>query len=245
MTSPLAVAEQLHLDVPRPVEIALEIDRIVAEPGLRLGLRQRQQLGQLGGVARQLHAAPAAAGRRLQQHRIADRARRRLGLADVAHRLGRAGHDRDAEPPGLALARTLSPISRICSGDGPMKVKPCSSTAAAKSAFSERKPRPGWIASAPVIARRRQDGRDIQIAVAGGGRPDADGLVGEPHMHRMRIGGRMHRDGLDPHFVAGAVDAQRDLAAIGDQHLFEHGRACRPITRSASAARRIRPARRP
>ena len=40
----LAVAEDLHLDMPRPVEIALEIDRIVAERGLRLGLRQRQQL---------------------------------------------------------------------------------------------------------------------------------------------------------------------------------------------------------
>ncbi len=39
-----AVAEQLHLDMPRPVEIAFEIDRIVAERGLRLGLRQRQHV---------------------------------------------------------------------------------------------------------------------------------------------------------------------------------------------------------
>ena len=33
----------------------------------------------------------------------------------------------------------------------------------------------------------------------------------------------MHRDGLDPHLAAGALDAQRDLAAIGDQDFFEHG----------------------
>ena len=33
----------------------------------------------------------------------------------------------------------------------------------------------------------------------------------------------MHRDGLDAHLAAGAQDAQRDLAAIGDQDLVEHG----------------------
>jgi hypothetical protein len=50
-----------------------------------------------------------------------------------------------------SLAATLLPISRMCSADGPMNVKPCSSTAAAKSASSAKKPSPGWIASAPVI----------------------------------------------------------------------------------------------
>jgi hypothetical protein len=28
---------------------------------------------------------------------------------------------------------------------------------------------------------------------------------------------------VDPHLAARAVDAQRDLAAIGDQYLVEHG----------------------
>ena len=50
-----------------------------------------------------------------------------------------------------SLACTLSPISDRCSGVGPMKVKPCSSTIEANSAFSDRKPMPGWIASAPVM----------------------------------------------------------------------------------------------
>ena len=31
----------------------------------------------------------------------------------------------------------------------------------------------------------------------------------------------MDRDGLDAHLVAGAVDSERDLAAIGDQQLFD------------------------
>jgi hypothetical protein len=38
------------------------------------------------------------------------------------------------------LALTLSPISRIVSGRGPMKTKPLRSTFSAKSAFSERNP---------------------------------------------------------------------------------------------------------
>ena len=38
------------------------------------------------------------------------------------------------------LAATLSPMTRIASGVGPMKVKPLRSTRSAKSAFSERKP---------------------------------------------------------------------------------------------------------
>ena len=43
-------------------------------------------------------------------------------------------------------------------------------------------------------------------------------------MHRVGIGGRVHRDRLDAHLVAGAVDAQRDLAAVGDQQLLDrHG----------------------
>jgi hypothetical protein len=32
----------------------------------------------------------------------------------------------------------------------------------------------------------------------------------------------MHGDGADAHLAAGAMDAKRDLAAIGYQDLFEH-----------------------
>ena len=68
--------------------------------------------------------------------------------------------------------------------------------------------------------RRRNDRRDVQIAVLGRRRTDADRLVGQAHMHGVGVGGRMNRDRPDAHFMAGAVDAERDLAAIGDQQLF-------------------------
>ena len=37
--------------------------------------------------------------------------------------------------------------------------------------------------------RRGEDRRDIQIAVAGGRRSDANALVGKPDMHRGGVGG--------------------------------------------------------
>ncbi len=64
--------------------------------------------------------------------------------------------------------------------------------------------------------------RDVEIAVARRRRADAHALVGEPHMHGVGVGGRMHRDGRDAELLAGAQHAQRDLAAIGDQDFVEH-----------------------
>ena len=64
--------------------------------------------------------------------------------------------------------------------------------------------------------------RNVEIAVLGGRRADAHALVGEPHMHGVGVGGRMHRDGRDAELLAGAQHAERDLAAIGDQDLVEH-----------------------
>ena len=48
------------------------------------------------------------------------------------------------------LAASFRPMARIALALGPMKVSPAASTASTKSGFSERKPKPGWIASAPV-----------------------------------------------------------------------------------------------
>jgi hypothetical protein len=43
----------------------------------------------------------------------------------------------------------LSPITSIASGGGPIHVTPSAMMARAKSVFSEKKPYPGWTASAP------------------------------------------------------------------------------------------------
>src|SRR6185295_16410995 len=65
-------------------------------------------------------------------------------------------------------------------------------------------------------------GRDVEIAVAGGRRTDAHALVGEPHMHGVGVGGRVDGDGRDAEFLGGAQNPQRDLAPIGDEDFVEH-----------------------
>jgi hypothetical protein len=51
-----------------------------------------------------------------------------------------------------ARAATLLPMSFSIWERGPMKRRPSFSTSSANPAFSERKPYPGWMASAPVTS---------------------------------------------------------------------------------------------
>jgi hypothetical protein len=54
-------------------------------------------------------------------------------------------------------------------------------------------------------------------------RPDGHGFVREQHVQRLAIRLGVHRTRLDPHLAQGADDADRDLAAVRDEHLVEHG----------------------
>src|SRR5687768_10846749 len=68
------VTEDLDLDVPRALEVLLEIDRRVAERTLRFAAGGLVLVLQLAGVPADAHAATAAAGRGLEDDRVADRA---------------------------------------------------------------------------------------------------------------------------------------------------------------------------
>ena len=67
-----------------------------------------------------------------------------------------------------------------------------------------------------------EQARDVEIAFGGRRRADADALVGQAHVHGIGVGGGMHGDRGDAELLAGALDAQRDLAPVGDQDLVEH-----------------------
>ena len=122
----------------------------------------------------------------------------------------------------MRLASILSPIMRMCSARGPMKW-----TLWSLEDFGEAR-----VLGQEAVARMHrvragdlaggEQRRDVEIAVARRRRADAHALVGEPHMHRVGVGGRMHRDGRDAELLAGAQHPERDLAAIGDQDLVEH-----------------------
>src|SRR5579871_2192454 len=69
---PVMVAEDLELDVPRRLDVLLDVDVGHAEGRLGFALRRLHRVRQLARRADDAHAAPAAAGRRLDDDRVAD-----------------------------------------------------------------------------------------------------------------------------------------------------------------------------
>lgn len=72
------------------------------------------------------------------------------------------------------------------------------------------------------LERCAQDRVFIQVAVRGIGAADADGVVGQLDVKCILVCFREDGNGLDVELFAGADDAHRNLAAIGDQNAFEH-----------------------
>ena len=136
----LRVREYLHLDVPRRREIALEEQPIVAEGGAREALRRFDRGRHLARRVHDLHALAAAAGARLDDQREADSLG--LGLQPLERLLARRG---SPEPPArptaaiAALEALFEPMARIAAAGGPTNIKPASTQACAKSAFSDKK----------------------------------------------------------------------------------------------------------
>ena len=105
------VGEHLHLDVPRPHQPALEIDRGVAKRGSGLGTRRAHRARQLVAAVDDTHALAAAARHRLDHQRIADpsAAPAIVGVGHVGReRLFGAGHD------GHARAHRHARAPRSC-----------------------------------------------------------------------------------------------------------------------------------
>ena len=67
-----------------------------------------------------------------------------------------------------------------------------------------------------------EDARFLQVAFRRGRRADADAFVSKAHGHGITVGLRVHDHRRDAHFLAGAVDAQGNLAAIGDKDFLDH-----------------------
>ena len=142
----------------------------------------------------------------------------------------------------MRLASILSPIRRMCSG-----LRADEGDAVLVENVGEAR-----VLGEEAVARMHrvgagdfaggEQGGHVEVGFARRRRPDADALVGELDVHRLPVGGRIDRDGGDAELLGRAQDAQRDLAAVGDQDFVEH--AERLLTAGevrARAAERRRP----
>ena len=136
------VGEDLHLDVARVGQVALDVDRRVGEELLALARRALERLLELVLAQRDPEALAAAAARGLDRDRVAD-----LGLRSACAR--RRPSSTGSVVPGTigtpaacmsSRARVLEPIASIALAGGPMKTIPASSQARANGAFSARNP---------------------------------------------------------------------------------------------------------
>ena len=219
-----AIADNLHLDMAHARQIALDIERVVAERRLRLGLAALPCGVQFLRCADDAHAAPASAGDRLDHDGAAgaklvkegrDLIARRGGVVAVRH--GNATGARQCAGLGLVTKQVEGFRGRTDEGD----------------AFRRRRAREGGALGEEAVAgmhgvaagarRGLQQRIDRQI-----GRRALSGELAKLLRRRGMRGGavvrRRHRNGGDTEFGGGAGDPQRDFPAVGDQNLLErHG----------------------
>ena len=69
---------------------------------------------------------------------------------------------------------------------------------------------------------RVEDRLNREITAGSGRRTDADCAIRERHVQRTGVGVRIHGHRLDAQLAARTDDADRDLAAIGNQQTTEH-----------------------
>ncbi len=230
----------------------LEVDRRITECFLRLGCRARERAGELRLACDDPHPLATATGHCFHHHRKPDLAGEREGRRSVCRRRGSAGNDGDAgrchPTPCLGLVAHGTDRGRWRADPDQSGALDCLGE---HRAFRE-KAVTGMYRVGPGPCSRVEQAIDRQVALGGRRRADGHGLVGRPHVGRRAIGRGVDGDGLESLFMAGADDAERDLAAIGDEDPFHalivgrlraecshaSSRDCGPAWSRASAARR-------
>ena len=81
---------------------------------------------------------------------------------------------------------------------------------------------PGVDRIGPGYAGSGDDRGNIQIGIGAGRRSDTDRFIGKTHGHGIRVGGRMHNDIGNLHFLAGAQHPQCNIPAIRYEDFLEH-----------------------
>jgi len=70
--------------------------------------------------------------------------------------------------------------------------------------------------------RRADDAIDFEITLGAGAGADADGFIGELHVHGIDVRFGVDGDAFDVEFLTGADDSQGDFAAIGYEDFAKH-----------------------
>ena len=211
------IGEDLHLDVARTLDEAFEQQRVVAERGAGDAASGGERRGELVRRADDLHALAAAARRRLDEQREPDRAGGGGERGVVERRVGDSGHDRHAGcrdvelGPDLVAHDVEGLVARADEDDASLAAGAGEARVLGEEAVA------GMHRLRAGGEGRRDDAGGVEVALGGGRRADAHGLVGETHVRGVGVGVGVHGDRVDAEAAKGADDPHRDLAAVGDE----------------------------
>ena len=206
----------------RPQDATLQVYSRIAEAGLRFALRREQLLLKSLRILGNAHAFATTALRGLDHDREADLFGEGLGLRRVVYHAVRArngGH--------IARHHRLARRSLVAHQADLVRRGADERQIGARTDLAEF----GVLREEAVTrvnrlrARnfgRRNDARDVEIAVTGGRFADAHVFVREANVKRFSIGFGVNGDSLDAQLMTRANDTEGDFATIGDEDFFEH-----------------------
>ena len=216
------IEEQLHFDVTRPVEIALEVDATVAKAGF--GLTGGRAEGRIHRrfLAHDTDALATATCCGFERNRIADGLGGNLGRGCIIDRIHKARHHRHAG--FLHATTTLDLVAHRFDGLGgrPDPHQTCFAHSARKVGVL------GQEAVARVNRLRArllgcvQDLVDAQVALTRQIAAQRHSHMGHARVQRLLVPVRAHSHSLNAHLSRRTDDAQGDLATVGDQDAIEH-----------------------
>ena len=218
------VGEHLELDVARLLDELLHVELAVAEGVGGFSGGGMEEVGQFFGSAHDAHAATAAAGLGFENDGVADLCGDVLRFFCGGDDAVGAGKDRD-----LGRLHCLAGFFFFAHEARDFRRRADELDVGGAADFGEV----GVLAEQAVAGMNGvdvgdfsggDDGGNIEIAVGGARRADADGLVGKAHVERIAIGFAVDGDGTDSEFAACVEHAQSNFTAIGNQDLTKHSR---------------------
>ena len=237
---PRAIADDLNLDVPRPRDQLLHIDRARSERRLRFRPAPRVRLLHIRRRRHHPHPATAAARQRLDHNR----APRAQPLQELA-RLRPRHRPRAARQHRHVMLRRPRPRPRLVPQQfqrlhrRPHERDPLLPAAPRELRVLGQEAVAGMDRVAAGLLRRRHHPLDIHVGRRS--RPvQRDRLRRAPGVQRCRVVAGVDRDRLNAQLLGRPHDPNRDLAPIGDQQLVDSydtrpSSHARPVWRSPSA----------
>ena len=130
-----------------------------------------------------------------------------------------------ATPAASAALRddTLSPMTSIASGGGPMNVTPALGDGPGEVGVLREEAVAGVHGLGARALDDVEDRGGVEVALGRRLAAEGVGLVGEADVQRVAVELGVHGHRGDAQLLAGADDTDGDLAAVGDQDLGEHG----------------------